>query len=79
MLLVPWAASRDDVSALDQSLLALGAVDHALQKLLLDGTQLNRTRLLGGHQRSLLLVLPSILSQPTILCYFRVAVLERGY
>jgi hypothetical protein len=58
----PLGCCSDDVSALDQSLLALGAVDHTLQKLLLDGAQMNRTRLLGGHESSLLLVLPCILS-----------------
>jgi hypothetical protein len=58
----PLGCFLDDVTALDQSLLALGAVDHTLQKLLLDGTQMNRARLLGGHERCLLLVLPLILS-----------------
>ncbi len=63
------------MTALDQSLLARGALDQLMEKVLLERTQVNRTRLWGGHQISLLRVLPSILSYFPILRYFREAVL----
>jgi hypothetical protein len=51
-------------------LLARGALDQPLEKVLLERTQVNRTRLRGEHKNSLLLVLPCILSYSPILRYF---------
>ncbi len=48
--------------AADQPLLALGALDQPLEKVLLERTQVNWTRLRGGHKSSLLHLLDDIIA-----------------
>ena len=68
---------QDDVTSLDESLGIRRALNHSLQKLLLQRADMKRFGLRKGHEGSLLHgVLPCILSYPSLPRYFRVAVLE---
>src|SRR2546430_6124919 len=67
---------QDDVTSLDESLGTRRALNHPLQKLLLQGADMKRFCLWKGHEGSLLHgVLLCILSYPSLPRYFRAAVL----
>jgi hypothetical protein len=67
---------QDDVTSLDESLGTRRALNHPLQKFLLQGADMKRFCLRKGHEGRLLHgVLPCLLSHPSLPRYFRVAVL----
>src|SRR6266487_3550021 len=71
-----FSSFQDDVTSLDQSLGTRGALNHPLQKLVLQGADMKRFCLWKRHEGSLLHgVLPCILSYPCLPRYFREAVL----